>query len=102
MITDIYNSKSIYDKRCEQNNIVQENMEEHMYTFLNQKYGLRSITINHANSIIQAIKKYSKEDFESLMFGKFLRNTLPEVYKDIARDLESQLSSFVKDRKDSK
>ena len=42
----------IYDKRCEQNNIVQENMEEHMYNFLNQKYGLRSITINHANSII--------------------------------------------------
>jgi len=36
------------------------------------------------------------------MFGKFLRNTLPEVYKDIAKDLQDQLLSLIKDRKDSK
>jgi len=36
-----------------------ETMEEYMYTYLNQKYGLKSLTIEWALGIVSGIKKYS-------------------------------------------
>ena len=40
--------KQIYDERCIQNKQQIETYEEYMYTYLNQKYGLRSLTVNYA------------------------------------------------------
>ena len=45
-----------------------------MYTFLNQKYGLKPMTVEWAMSIVNGIKKYSQEDAEVAAFGKMLRN----------------------------
>jgi hypothetical protein len=53
-------------------------MEEHMYTFLNQKYGLRSLAIDCAMSIVHGIKSYGAEDAMVAAFGKILRNELDE------------------------
>jgi len=41
MIDDICESKLIFDKRCVENKIPKETMEQYMYTYLNQKYGLK-------------------------------------------------------------
>lgn len=51
-----------------------ETMEAHMYTFLNQKYGLKAMTVEWAMSIVNGIKKYGQEDAEVATFGKILRN----------------------------
>ena len=51
-----------------------ETLETHMYTFLNQKYGLKPITVEWAMSIVNGIKKYSHDDAEVAAFGKMLRN----------------------------
>lgn len=56
MIFEIYQQKLKYDAKCYQNKMGLETMEEYMYTYLNQRYGLRSLTINHASAIIKAIK----------------------------------------------
>ena len=48
-------------------------MEQHMYTYLNQKYGLKNLIIEWASSIINAIKLYSSEDSDINLFGKILR-----------------------------
>ena len=45
-----------------------------MYTYLNQKYGLKNITIEWAMSIVNGIKRYAPEDPEIGIFGKILRN----------------------------
>ena len=47
-----------------------------MYTFLNQKYGLKPMTVEWAMSIVNGIKKYGQEDSEVAAFGKMLRNEL--------------------------
>ncbi len=41
MIDDICESKIHFDKRCIENKMPKETMEQYMYTYLNQKYGLK-------------------------------------------------------------
>ena len=46
----IYDSKVKYDKKCKDAHLPRETMEQHMYTFLNQRYGLRKIIVNQASA----------------------------------------------------
>jgi hypothetical protein len=41
VIEEIYESKTNFDKKCIEAKLPRETMEQHMYTFLNQKYGLK-------------------------------------------------------------
>jgi hypothetical protein len=45
IIEEIYISKTKYDQRCIESKLPRETMEQHMYTYLNQKYGLKVSTI---------------------------------------------------------
>ena len=40
IISNIYTSKISFDKKCLINKQPKQTMEEYMYTYLNQKYGL--------------------------------------------------------------
>lgn len=89
MIQEIYTSKNKFDSKCQQNRLPQETMEEYMYTFLNQKYGLRSLTITWASSLINGIRKYSKLDFEILQFGKILRGKISEYHRFTSEQIKT-------------
>lgn len=52
VIHELVIQKELFDQRCIQNKQPMETYEEFMYTFLNQKYGLRSLTVTYAHSII--------------------------------------------------
>lgn len=41
MIEEIYASKAKYDQKYTDAKLPRETMEQHMYTYLNQKYGLK-------------------------------------------------------------
>ena len=77
-INEIYTSKVDFNKKCDENQLPRETMEQHMYTFLNHKYGLKTIIIEWATNIINGIKTFSSEDTEVCLFGKILRNELEE------------------------
>jgi hypothetical protein len=70
IIDEIYESKVTFDKRCYENKMPRETMEQHMYTYLNHKYGLKNLIIEWATSIINGIKTYSAEDSDICLFGK--------------------------------
>lgn len=70
IINEIYTSKAEFDKKCFENKLPKETMEQHMYTFLNQKYGLKTLIIEWATSIVNGIKMYSLEDSDICLFGK--------------------------------
>ena len=40
IIQEIYNNISIYNQKCYENKIPRETLEQYMYNYLNQKYGL--------------------------------------------------------------
>ena len=46
VIEEIFNSKTKYDQRCIESKLPRETMEQHMYTYLNQKYGLKVKFLN--------------------------------------------------------
>jgi hypothetical protein len=44
-----------------------------MYTYLNQKYGLKSLIIEWASTIIHSIKIYIRDDHQVTLFAKILK-----------------------------
>ena len=95
IMNEIYNSKRIYDRKCYESGKPRETMEQHMYTYLNQKYGLKNLIIEWASSIINAIKLYSSEDCEINLFGKILRNEQEEDSPLILTKLQENISELL-------
>ena len=95
IMNEIYNSKTIYDQKCYENKIPRETLEQHMYTYLNQKYGLKNLTIEWASSIINAIKIYSNEDCDINLFGKILRNEQEEDSRLVIDNLKNNISELL-------
>ena len=100
IINDIYHSKAEFDKKSDENKLPRETMEQHMYTYLNQKYGLKSIIIEWASNIINGIKIFSSEDSEICLFGKILRNEIEEdarlIYSDVQKSILEYLKYYIK------
>ena len=67
-----------------------------MYTYLNQRYGLKNLIIEWAAAIICGIKKYSKEDHEVALFGKILRNECDEEFRFIQATVKDTVFALLK------
>ena len=78
IINSIYDSKILNEKINLEYKVAKETMEQHMYKYLNKKYGLKNLTIEWASGIINGIRKFSSEDSDVLLFGKILRNEIEE------------------------
>ena len=94
-INDIYNSKLDYDKKLIQNNQQKLTMEQFLYQYLNNKYGLKNLVIEYASGIIQGIKEFSKKNSEVLLFAKILRNELEEQEILIISKLKETINDFL-------
>ena len=95
IMQEIYNNKSIYDQKCYENKTPRETLEQYMYTYLNQKYGLKNLIIEWASSIINAIKMYSSEDCDINLFGKILRNEQEEDSRLVLENLKNNVSELL-------
>ena len=94
-INDIYNSKLEYDKKLTQNHQQKLTMEQFLYHYLNNKYGLKNLVIEYASGIIQGIKDFSKKNSEVLLFAKILRNELEEQEILIISKLRETIHDFL-------
>jgi hypothetical protein len=95
IINEIYASKVEFDKKCMENKMPRETMEQHMYSYLNHKYGLKNLIIEWATSIINGIKMYSSEDSDVCLFGKILRNELEEDARLVLARLKTTISDLL-------
>ena len=95
IITDIYKSKLNYDKKCEEMKLPKETMEQHMYTYLNKKYGLKTLIIDWARNIINGIKTYSRKDSAVLLFGKIMRNEQEEEARFAIEKITSSINDLL-------
>jgi len=59
------------------------NMEQFMYTYLNQKYGLKTLIVEWAGSIIAGVKTYLRQDHAVTLFAKILKNECDEEFRFI-------------------
>ena len=99
-INELYTSKTNYDSKCIEFKLPKETLEEHMYTFLNKKYGLKNLIIDWARNVINGIKYYSKKDSFVLLFGKIMRNEQEEearfIIQKVAESIEELLLYYIK------
>lgn len=66
-----------------------------MYTYLNQKYGLKSLTVEWAASIINALKNNIPIDHEVKLFAKILKNECDEEFRQIQMHVKNTLVDLV-------
>ena len=99
IIQNIYKSKIAFDQNCIDLNKPLETMEQHMYQYLNNKYGLKNLTIEYASAIIAGIKEYSKKDINIKLFGMLLKNEIEEntlaIVEKIKQVVEETLEYFI-------
>jgi len=95
VIEEIYESKTNFDRKCLEAKLPRETMEQHMYTFLNQKYGLKNLIIEWASSIINGIKMYSAEDNDICVFGKILRNECEEEFRIVLQKVKNTITDLL-------
>ena len=67
-----------------------------MFTFLNQRYGLKQLIVEWASSIVYAVKIYSPEDAQVHLFGKILKNSVEEDFWQSQETMRLQLASILK------
>lgn len=71
-------------------------MEQYMYTYLNQKYGLKALIVEWAASIINAVKTYLRQDHDITLFAKILKNECDEEFRFIQLHVRDTLVQLVK------
>ena len=95
IISNIYTSKVSFDKKCIMNKQPKQTMEEYMYIYLNQKYGLKNMVIEWATNIINGIRTFSSEDTEISLFGKILQNELEESCHLLINNIKENINSIL-------
>lgn len=92
----MYNQKIKFDKKCEESKQPRETMEQFMYTYLNQKYGLKNLIIEWAIAIVNGVCKHSGDDHEVYLFGKIIKNECDEEFRFIQMHVKDTLFNLLK------
>jgi len=96
LINDIYEQKKKHDRKCLQNEMPKETMEQYLYTYLNQQYGLRSLILEWTKAILEGIGKYSAMDSEILLFERILRNECEEGFHYVLLRAKNDIIEAIK------
>eukprot|EP00935_MAST-01C_sp_MAST-1C-sp1_P000777 g777.t1 len=67
-----------------------------MYTYLNQRYGLKALIVEHASAIIKAVNKCSAQDNDVAVFGKILRNEVDEEFRFVQQQLKQTVKELLR------
>jgi hypothetical protein len=92
----MYSSKSKYDALCKQHKAPIETMEQYLYTYLKNKYGLKTLIIEWAVSIINAIKMFKEEDHDVYLFAKILKNRCEEDFIESQQQVRDTIDAILK------
>lgn len=95
-IEAIYQSKSKYDEKCAQEGLPRETMEQHMYTWLEMRYGLKSLIVSHASALIRAVTKHNKQDNDVAVFGRIVQNEVDEEFRFVQRQLKDMVADLLR------
>jgi len=73
-----------------------------MYTYLNQKYGLKSLIVDWATAILTGVRTFTREDHDVALFGKIMKNECDEEFRFIQAHVKDamlcQLKQILKEK----
>merc|ERR1740117_1688431 len=95
-INAIFASKLAFDKKCKDAHLPRETMEQHMYTYLNQKYGLRSLIVEHATSIVKAMHMFAEKDNDVAVLQQVYENKIDEEFRFVQQRLKETVKELLR------
>lgn len=70
-------------------------LEQHLYTFLYQRYGLKSLIAEWATALVHGLKRF-QDDNDVLVFAKIIRNEVEEEFRFTQAALRDSVKDLVK------
>ena len=102
VVEEIVAAKTANDARQAKRKKPRETMREHVYTFLNHKFGVKAVIAEWAESIAAATERFAGVDCEMAVFDRITRNVLDEEYfqeqRVVADTIEELLRSYVRSK----
>lgn len=96
LIASICDSKEKHDKNCNEMRVAHETMEQHMYTYLQKRFGLQSKVLEYASAIIGGIRTHASREVDINAFGKIMQNSLAESFPRVQRTLAETVERLVR------
>lgn len=96
LLRSILQSKSRSDARGPASGAPRETLEQHMYTYLNTRFGLPKLIVDYASAIWKASEQLAARDNEVAVFLALLRNHLDEGFLAIKRKLQRALADLLR------
>ncbi|KAJ0410807.1 hypothetical protein ATCC90586_010130 [Pythium insidiosum] len=96
LIHCILASKRKYDARTREVGAPPETMEQHMYTYLTQRFGLQRLTVEYASAIWKGCQLHTREDNDVAVFHALLRNRVDEGFLAIKHRLREALRELLR------
>ncbi|GMF27356.1 unnamed protein product [Phytophthora fragariaefolia] len=96
LINCVYASKTKYDARATTAGAPRETMEQHLYTYLNTRFGLPKLIVDYASAVWKAAEHFARRENDAAVFVALLRNRLDEGFLDIKRKLQSALVELLR------
>lgn len=95
-IDELYASKARHDERCAQDaKLLRETVEQHLYSYLNTKYGLKQLITRDVDACLDAVRRFSAEDNDVATFGAILRNEVDEPFRLVQRQLKETVRALL-------
>ena len=93
---DLYTSKAQQDMKCMQSGLPLETLEQHLFSFLSTRFGLKSLVLEWTESILSAIQTYASDDHDIAILGKTLQNEIDEDFRLVQHEVKKTLSELLK------
>ncbi|KAG2528581.1 hypothetical protein JM16_002653 [Phytophthora kernoviae] len=96
LIHCVYASKVKYDDRAITAGAPRETIEQHLYTYLNTRFGLPKLIVDYASAVWKAAEHFARRENDAAVFVALLRNRLDEGFLDIKRKLQSAIVELLR------
>ncbi|KAG7397965.1 hypothetical protein PHYBOEH_011894 [Phytophthora boehmeriae] len=96
LIQCVYASKVKYDARATTAGAPRETMEQHLYTYLNTRFGLPKLIVDYASAVWKSAEHFARRENEAAVFVALLRNRLDEGFLEIKRKLQSAIVELLR------
>lgn len=94
-IEEISDNKKIFDQKCKKNKAARESMEQYIYLFFKQRFGLNNIVIEWVTSLIESLRIYASRDSDVALFALILRNEVDEEFANIQGQIKDTIEEIL-------
>ena len=95
-IAQIYDSKEKYDAKCRTQSLARETMEQHMFSYMNQRFGLKQLIIENIASLLRAVGNYAEKDNDVAVFQKIVSNDIDEEFRRVQQQIKDTVSDLLR------